>query len=228
MHLDRLQPGEEGGILIERAEPGRVDELERVVVGATINGGLARLVPCACHPVLFVGTESGVTGFDVGVVAHTRRGLDFLWRTRQDGDLVLDVLEDGAGGVAGVGALECYLKAEIEEVILEIDDTVVVGSARDFCLIFARLRKEAGDFDDRSHGDDAGVRGDGERWLLGRASVGASVGLLVGASVGRRLGRERRRDVGRYIGQRQRGSIGRRQSGSIRRNIGQEQCRNVS
>ena len=44
----------------------------------------------------------------------------------------MGVLEDGAGGVAGVGAFECDLKADVEEVFLEFDDMVVVGIARDF------------------------------------------------------------------------------------------------
>ena len=54
---------------------------------------------------------------------------------------------------------------------------VVVGSAREFILIVLCLREEVGDFDDRSHGDDAGVGGEGVRWLMGGTSVGAIVGL---------------------------------------------------
>ena len=38
---------------------------------------------------------------------------------------------------------------------------VLIGSARDFFSIIARLRKEAGDFDDGSDDDDAGVGGEG-------------------------------------------------------------------
>ena len=78
---------------------------------------------------------------------------------------------------------------------------VVVWCGRDFRSIFARLRKEAGDFDDRSHGDDTGVGGEGAWWMLGGALVGASVGdresLSVVASVGWRLGSKRRLELGR-------------------------------
>ena len=96
---------------------------------------------------------------------------------------------------------------------------VVVGSAQGFISIVARLRKEAGDFDGGSNGDDAGVGGEVARWLLGGALVGASMGLLVGALVGQRLGREQHRDVGQAIGRRQRGSIGQRQRWSICRGL---------
>ena len=55
---------------------------------------------------------------------------------------------------------------------------VIVGCPRDFRAIFVRLREEARDFDDGSHGNGngAGVGGEGARWLLGGASVGAAVG----------------------------------------------------
>ena len=42
-------------------------------------------------------------------------------------------------------------------------------------MIFARLRKETGDLDDKRRGDGTGIRGDGARWLLGGASVGVAV-----------------------------------------------------
>ena len=113
--------------------------------------------------------------------------------------MLAGVLENGAVGVAGAGAFECDLDADVEEVLLERDDMVVFGSACDFCLIVAQLREESGDFNDGSHGDDAGVGGEGSRWLLGGASVGDSEGLLVGASVGQRLGQERRQDVSRDL-----------------------------
>ena len=86
-------------------------------------------------------------------------------------------------------------------------------------MVVARLHEEAGDFEDRSHGDDIGVGGEVSRWLLGGALVGASMGLLVGALVGQRLGREQHRDVGQAIGRRQRGSIGQRQRWSICRGL---------
>ena len=75
---------------------------------------------------------------------------------------------------------------------------VVVGYPCDFCAIVARLSEEAGDFDDRSHGNGAIVRGEGVQWLLGGALVRATVGdravLLV---VVWRPGSERRWDFGR-------------------------------
>ena len=79
---------------------------------------------------------------------------------------------------------------------------VVNGSVRELCSIFARLCKEAGGFDDRSHGADTGVGVEGARWIMGVASVGPCVVILVRDSVGRILGREWRRDVGRDISQR--------------------------
>ena len=70
-------------------------------------------------------------------------------------------------------------------------------------VTFIRLSRASGDFDDGSHGDDAGVGGEGSLWLLGGASVGASVGdsegLLFRDSVGCGLGRERRQDFGRSL-----------------------------
>ena len=73
--------------------------------------------------------------------------------------MVAGVLKYVAGGVAGVGALECDLKEDVEEVLLETDDMVVIGSVRDFFSIVARLREEAGDFDNGIHGDDSRVGG---------------------------------------------------------------------
>ena len=155
---------------------------------AAIDGSFARLVPCAHRPVLFLVTVSGVVGLEVGVVVCARRNLAVVRRTHQYGNLVLGVLEDGAGGVAGgvagAGAFKCDLKADVEEVLLESDDMVVVWSAQAFCSIVARLCEEAGDLDNGSHGDDAGIEGEGARWLLGGASVRSSVGLSVRASVG--------------------------------------------
>ena len=156
-HLDWLHPGEEGGFVFERAEPGRVDDIEEVSVGDAIDGALARLVPCACRPVLFLGASSGVVSLEVGFVVHARRDLAVVRRTCRDGDLVAGILKDGTGGVSGVGTFECNLKADVDEILLEMDNIVVVRSARYFCSIAALLRKEAGDFNNRSHGDDAGV-----------------------------------------------------------------------
>ena len=186
-HFDRRHPGEEGGLVLEREEPGWVDDLEEVFVGVVINGALARLVPCARRPGLFLGMEIKVLGLEVGVVILARSDLAVVRRTRQDGNLVMrgSLLE--FGGVAVVGAFKCDLKADVEEALLKFDNMVVVGSARDFCLIVARLREEAGDFDGGRHGDDAGVGGEGARCLLGRASFGSSVGLSVGALVGQSL-----------------------------------------
>ena len=80
------------------------------------------------------------------------------------------------------------MEADVAEVLLERDEMVVVVSAREFLLIVARLREEAGDFDNRSHGDDASVVGEKDRWLLGGASVGDGEGLSFGGSFGRILG----------------------------------------
>ena len=98
---------------------------------------------------------------EVGVVVCARRDLAVVWRIRRNGDLVAGVLEDGAGGVAGIGAFEGDLEADVEEVIFKRDDMAVVWCARDFRLIFASLCKEAVDLDDRIHGDDASVGGEG-------------------------------------------------------------------
>ena len=116
---------------------------------------------------------SGIIGFEVGVVVCTRCNLAVVRRTFRHGNLVADVLEDGAKRVAGVGAFECNLKADVEEVLLESYNMVVVGIAQDFCSIVTPLRKEAGDFENGIHGDDAGVGGGGAWWLLGGALVGA-------------------------------------------------------
>ena len=105
-HLDRRHPGEEGGLVLEREEPGQVDEFEEIVVGAALDGALVLLVSCACRPVLFLGTASGVVGLEVGFVVCARRNLAVVQCTRQEDNLVLGVLEDGARGVAEVGAFE--------------------------------------------------------------------------------------------------------------------------
>ena len=81
-HLDWRHPGEESGLVLERADPGQVDELEEVVVGAALDGALARLVSCACRPVLFLGTASGVVGLEVGFVVCARRDLAVVQCTR--------------------------------------------------------------------------------------------------------------------------------------------------
>ena len=46
----------------------------------------------------------------------------------QEIELVAGVIEDGDGGVADVGAFKCDLKADVEEVLLESENMVVVGS----------------------------------------------------------------------------------------------------
>ena len=140
---------------------------------------------------------------EVGFVVCARSDLAVVRRTRRYVDVLAGILEDGTGGVSGVRVFKGDLKADVEEVLFERDDMVVVGCACDFRSIVARLRKEAGDFDDGSHGDDASVGGEGARCLLGGSLVVASVryseGLLVGALGGRSLRRERRRDVGRFF-----------------------------
>ena len=151
-----------------------------------------RLVTCDRYPIFFLGTASGVIVLEVRFVFCARRDLVVVRSIHSYGNLLAGVLEDGAGGVAGIGAFKGDLEADIEEVLFKRDNMFIVGCAHDFCLIFARLSKDAGDFDGGSHGDDAGVRGEGARWLLRGSSVGASVGdragLLVGASVSRILG----------------------------------------
>ena len=112
----------------------------------------------------------------------------------------MGVLEDGTRGVAGISASEGDLESYVEEVFFECNEMVIVWCACDFRAIVARLREEAGDFDDGSHGDDACVGEKGSRWLLGRASfvaaVGDRAGLSVVDSVVWRLGSERRRKLG--------------------------------
>ena len=129
------------------------------------------------------------------------RDLAVVWRIFRNVEPLAGVLEDGAGGVAGIGAFEGDLEGDVEEVLFERNNMVVVWCACNFCAIVARLREEAGDFDDGSHGNGAGVGGEGARWLLGGASVEAAVGdhavLLVVDSVVRRPGIERRWDLGR-------------------------------
>ena len=77
---------------------------------------------------------------------------------------------------------------------------VIVGCACNFRVIVAHLRKEAGDFDNGSHGDGAGVGVEGSRWLLVGASVGAAVGdravLSVVDLVVWRPESKRRQDIG--------------------------------
>ena len=96
---------------------------------------------------------------EVGVIVSARRDLVVVWRICRNGDLVAGVLEDGAGGVAGISAFEVDLEADVEEILFKRDDMVVVWCTRDFRLIVARLRKEAGDFDDRGYDDDYSVGG---------------------------------------------------------------------
>ena len=120
------------------------------------------------------------------------------------------------------------MEEDVEEVLLESYNIFIVGCARNFRSIVTRLQEEAGNSDNKSHGDDDGVWGERALWLLGGASVEASVGdskgLSVEASVGRSLGRERRWDVGRFIlvaaGRSLGQNLGRRQCGSIGRGLG--------
>ena len=114
-NLDQRQPSEERSLVLERAEPGRVDELEELVIGAAINGALARMVPCARRTVLFLGTASGVVSFKVWVVVCKRCDPAVVRCTCRYGNLVVGVLEDSTGGVAGIGAFECDSKADVEE-----------------------------------------------------------------------------------------------------------------
>ena len=105
-YLDRRHPGEKGGLVLERAEPGQADEFEEVVIGAALNGALARLVFCACRPVLFLGMASGVVGLEVGFVVCACRNLAVVQCNCREDNLVVSVLENGAGGVAEVSAFE--------------------------------------------------------------------------------------------------------------------------
>ena len=91
-----------------------------------------RLIPCARLPVLFLGTASGVLDFEVGVVVCARCDLMVVRQTRRYGGLVAGVPRDGGGGVTGVSAFKCDLKADAQEFLLEIDNMVVVGSAQNF------------------------------------------------------------------------------------------------
>ena len=71
-----------------------------------------------------------------------------------------------------------------------------LGVLFDFLVIVARLREEAGDLDGGSHGNGAGVRGDGARRLMGGASVGVVVReRAVLSVVVWRPGSERRHDL---------------------------------
>ena len=73
---------------------------------------------------------------------------------------------------------------------------VVIGCPCNFRAIVARLREEAGDINDGSHDDGAGVRGDRARWMLGGALVGVSVvDREVLSVVVRRPGSERCHDL---------------------------------
>ena len=95
-HLKWCHLGEEVGLVLERAEPLRVDEFEEVGIGAALNGALARLAPCDCHTVLFLGMANGVVGFEIEFVFCARCDLAVVRSTRQDVNLVVGVLEDGA------------------------------------------------------------------------------------------------------------------------------------
>ena len=128
-YLNWHHPGEEGGFVFERSELGRVNKLEEVVIVSALNGALAGLVPCVLCPVLYLGKVIGVIGLEVGVVVCARCDLEVVRRTRCDSDLVAGVLKDGARGSAGVGAFKCYLDADVEEVLLESENMVVIGSA---------------------------------------------------------------------------------------------------
>ena len=135
---------------------------------------------------------------EVWVVVHACRDLAVAGSIRRDSDLVAGVLEDGAGGVAGIGAFKGNLEADFEEVLFERDYMVVVRCPCDFHVIVARLREEAGNLDDVIHGNGAGIEGDGSLWLLGGALVGVAVGeRAVISGVVQRPGSERRWDLGR-------------------------------
>ena len=112
---------------------------------------------------LFLGTACRVVSLEVGVIVCACRDLAVVCRIRCEGDPLAGILKDGTGGVAGIGAFKGDLEADVEEVLFERDNTVVVWCACYFREIVARLREEAGDFDDRSHGDGAGVGGEGVR-----------------------------------------------------------------
>ena len=127
------------------------------------------MVPCARCPIFFLDTARGVVCLEVGVVVCACHDLSFVWRICRDGDPVAGILEDGAGGVAGIGAFEGDFEADVEEVLFERKYMVVVWCACDFRAIVARLHEEAGDFDYGSHSNDASVGGEGYRWLLGGA-----------------------------------------------------------
>ena len=134
---------------------------------------------------------------EVWVVVHACRDLAVAGSIRRNSDLVAGVLEDGAGGVAGIGAFKGNLEADFEEVLFERDYMVVVRCPCDFHVIVARLCEEAGGFDDGSHCDGAGVGGEGSQWLMGGASVWAAVGYHAVLSVMvRRPGSKRRRELG--------------------------------
>ena len=147
----------------------------------------------------FLGMTRRVFCLEVGVVVCTCFNLVVVWCICCDRDPVSGILEDGNGGVAGIGAFEGYLEADVEEVLFERDDMAVFWCACKFRVIVADLREEAGDFDDGCHGDYTGVGGEGARWFLGGASVGVAVrghaGLSVPGLAVQRLGSECRWDL---------------------------------
>ena len=108
-------------------ETGRVDKPEEVVDGTALDGALVRLVPCACRPILFLGTARGVVFLEVEVVVRACRNLAVVGRICRNSDPVAGTLVDGAGGVAGIGAFKIDLEAYVKEVLLELNGMVVVG-----------------------------------------------------------------------------------------------------
>ena len=94
-------------------EPGRFDKPEEVVVGAALDGSLARLVPCACRPIFFLGTARGVVCFEVRVVVCACCNLAVVGCICRDGNPVAGVLKDGDGGVSGIGVFGGDLEAYV-------------------------------------------------------------------------------------------------------------------
>ena len=77
-------------------------------------------------------TGSGAVGLEIRVVVHVSRDLTVIRSTCREDDLLVGVLEDGAREIDIVHAFEGYLEVDAEEVLLESDDMVIIGCARDF------------------------------------------------------------------------------------------------
>ena len=71
------------------------------------------MVPCARRPIFFLSAANGVVYLEVRVVVRACRDLAVVGGIRCDGDPVAGVLEDGAGGGAGIGAFKGNLEAYI-------------------------------------------------------------------------------------------------------------------